>query len=139
MDSIKTPYASFPLEWTVKSTSHQIWYRKAFNLNEIDEVFCSIINAKGNEINVSELGSLLGFNLLDLAEIDILNIYLKGLAEYNLIVINNETIQLSEFGQEALQSKLKYKCFFATTAMLENQPVTGEKFDFSLFFVNLCI
>lgn len=63
MDNTKTSYASFPLEWTVKSTSCQIWYRKAFNINEIDEVFCSIINAKGNKINVSELGSILVFNL----------------------------------------------------------------------------
>ncbi|NVO09044.1 MAG: DUF4433 domain-containing protein [Bacteroidales bacterium] len=130
MDSTKTPYASFPLEWTVKSTSYKIRYRKAFNINEIDEIFCSIINAKVNEINVSEIGSLLGFNLQDLAEIDILNIYLKGLTEYNLIVINNETIQLTEFGQEALLSKLKYKYFFATTALFENQQATGEKFDF---------
>ena len=130
MDSTKTPYASFPLEWTVKSTSYKIRYRKAFNINEIDEVFCSIVNAKVNEINVSEIGSLLGFNLQDLAEIDILNIYLKGLTEYNLIVINNETIQLTQFGREALQTKLKYKYFFATTALFENQQATGEKFDF---------
>ena len=63
MDRTKTAYASFPLEWTVKSISYQIRYRKAFNINEIDEVFCSIINAKGNQIDISELGSLLGFNL----------------------------------------------------------------------------
>lgn len=131
MDRTKTPYASFPLEWTVKSISYQIRYRKAFNINEIDEVFCSIINAKGNQIDISELGSLLGFNLQDLAEIDILNIYLKGLTEYNLIVINNKTIKLTEFGQEALQNKLKYKYLFATTALFENQTATGEMFDFS--------
>ncbi len=131
MDRTKTAYASFPLEWTVKSISYQIRYRKAFNINEIDEVFCSIINAKGNQIDISELGSLLGFNLQDLAEIDILNIYLKGLTEYNLIVINNKTIKLTEFGQEALQSKLKYKYSFATTTLFENQTATGEKLDFS--------
>jgi hypothetical protein len=131
MDSTKTPYASFPFEWTVKSTSYQIRYRKAFNINEIDEVFCSIINAKGNEISVSELGSLLGFNLQDLAEADILNIYLKGLSEYNLIAINKETIQLTEFGQQALQSKLKYMYFFAITELFENQTAIGENIDFS--------
>lgn len=76
---------------------YQIQYRKAFNLNEIDEIFCSIINAKGNKIEFSELGNLLGFNLQDLAETDILNIYLKGIAEYNLITINQETVHLSEF------------------------------------------
>ncbi|MCR6719029.1 MAG: hypothetical protein NVV59_01800 [Chitinophagaceae bacterium] len=131
MDNAKILYASFPLKWTVKSTSYQIRYRKAFDINEIDEIFCTIINAKGNQINVSELGSLLGFNLHDLAESDILNIYLKGLTEYGLIEINQETIKLTEVGQEALQSKLKYKYFYATTALYENQTATGESFDFS--------
>ncbi|MBS1652332.1 MAG: DUF4433 domain-containing protein [Bacteroidetes bacterium] len=131
MDSTKTTYATFPFEWTVKSTSHLIQYRKAFNINETDEIFCSIINAKGNEIELSEFGNLLGFNLQDLAEKDILNIYLKGLTEYKLIEINQETIQLTEFGQKALQSKLKYKYYFATTELFENQTATGVNFDFS--------
>ena len=133
MDSTKTTYATFPFEWTVKSTSYQIQYRKAFNINEIDEIFCSIINAKGNEINFSELGILLGFNLQDLAEIDIFKLYLKGLTEYNLIAVNEkeQKIQLTLFGQEAIQSKLKYKYYFATTELFDNQTATGETFDFS--------
>ena len=133
MDSTKTTYAIFPFEWTVKSTSCQIQYRKAFNINEIDEIFCSIINAKGNEINFSELGILLGFNLQDLSEIDIFKIYLKGLTEYNLIAVSEkeQKIQLTEFGQEAIQSKLKYKYYFATTEFFDNQTATGETFDFS--------
>jgi len=131
MDSTKPTYATFPFEWTVKSTSYQIRYRKAENINEIDEIFSSIINAKGNEINLSELAILLGFNLQDLAEKDILNIYLKGLTEYNLIEIDKEEIKLTEFGQDALQSKLKYKYYFATTELFENQTATGENFVFS--------
>lgn len=131
MDSTKTTYTTFPFEWTIKSTSYQIRYRKAFNINEIDEIFCSIISTKGNTIQIFELGNLIGFNLQDLAETDILNIYLKGLIEYNLIVINEKEIQLTEFGQEALQSKLKYKYYFATTEFFENQTATGESFDFS--------
>lgn len=131
MDSTKTTYAIFPFEWTVKATSYQIRYRKAFNINETDEIFCSIINAKGNQIEFSKLGNLLGFNLQDLAETDILNIYLKGLTEYNLISIEKEIIQLTEFGQEALLSKLKYKYYFASTELFENQTAIGENFDFS--------
>ena len=131
MDSTKTTYASFPFEWTVKATSYQIRYRKAFNINETDEIFCSIINAKGNQIEFSKLGNLLGFNLQDLAETDILNIYLKGLTEYNLISIEKEIIQLTEFGQEALLGKLKYKYYFASTELFENQTAIGENFDFS--------
>lgn len=131
MDSTKTTYATFPFEWTVKSTSHQIQYRKAENIDEIDQIFCSIINAKGNQIEFSDLGNLLGFNLQDLAETDILNFYLKGLSLYNLVAIEKETITLTEFGQIALQNKLKYKYFFGSTELLENQTVTGESFDFS--------
>jgi hypothetical protein len=133
MDSTKTTYATFPLEWTVKSTSYKIQYRKAFNINEVDEIFCTIINAKGNEINISELGILLGFNLQDLAEIDIFKDYLKGLNEYNLIEVNEkeQIIQLTDFGQESIQSKLKYKYYFATTELFDNQTATGETSDFS--------
>lgn len=131
MDSTNMPYASFPFEWTVKSTTYQIKYRKAFDINEIDEIFCTIVNAKGNQIELIDLGQLLGFNLQDLAEMDILNIYLKGLTEYNLIDLNKEVIQLTEFGQEALKSKLKYKYYFATTEIFENQTALGETLDFS--------
>lgn len=131
MDSTNMPYASFPFEWTVKSTAYQIKYRKAFDINEIDEIFCTIVNAKGNQVELIDLGQLLGFNLQDLAEMDILNIYLKGLTEYNLIDLNKEVIQLTEFGQEALKSKLKYKYYFATTELFENQTALGETFDFS--------
>ena len=131
MDSIKKTYTSFPFEWSVKSSSYKIRYRKAFAINVIDETFCSIINAKGNSIEFSELCYLLGFNLQDLAETDIFNIYLKGLTEYNLIEIDKEIILLTDFGQDALQSKLKYKYYFAATELLENQTATGESIDFS--------
>ncbi|MEI6310784.1 MAG: DarT ssDNA thymidine ADP-ribosyltransferase family protein [Bacteroidota bacterium] len=131
MDSIKKTYTSFPFEWSVKSSSYKIRYRKAFDINVIDETFCSIINAKGNNIEFSELCHLLGFNLQDLAETDIFNIYLKGLTEYNLIEIDKEVILLTDFGQDALQSKLKYKYYFAATELLENQTATGESLDFS--------
>src|SRR5436190_1956340 len=131
MNSTENLYASFPFEWSIKSTTYRIRYRKAFDINEIDAIFCTIINAKGNQIHISDLGRLLGFNLQDLAETDILNIYLNSLKEYNLIEINQETIQLTEFGQEALQSKLKYKYFYATTELFENQTATGASFDFS--------
>jgi hypothetical protein len=131
MISTKKTYSSFPFDWTIKSTSYQVRYRKAFEINEIDEIFCSIINAKGNEIEFSELGNFLGFNLQDLAEYDIFNTYLKEIIEYNLITVSEEIIQLSGFGQEALRSKLKYKYFFTTTELYENQTANGEKFDFS--------
>ena len=131
MNSINTTYASFPFDWTVKSTTCQINYRKAFDIDDIDDVFCTIIKEKGNKTEVSELATLLGFNLQDDAEMDILNIYLKGLIEYNLIEVDKDYILLTEYGKEALQSKLKYKYFSAITEILENQTVSGENNVFS--------
>lgn len=131
MDNTQQPYSSFQFNWTVKLTSHQIRYKKAYDINEIDEVFCSIINAKGNRIKFSELAGLLGFNLQDLAETNVFETYLKGLTEFNLIKINKEVLHLTESGQESLQSKLKYKYFFAKTELFENQTAIGESFNFS--------
>ncbi|MDP4704030.1 MAG: hypothetical protein NWS05_03135 [Polaribacter sp.] len=131
MNSINTTFASFPFDWTVKSTTCQINYRKAFNIDDIDDVFCTIIKEKGNKTEESELATLLGFNLQDDAEMDILNIYLKGLIEYNLIEVDKDYILLTEYGKEALQCKLKYKYFSAITEILENQTVSGENNIFS--------
>lgn len=131
MDSNRIIYASFLFDWSVKATSYQFRYRQAFDINEIDEIFCSIINAKGNCIEFPDLGNLLGFNLQDLAEKDVFNIYLKGLSDYNLIAREKGNIQLTKFGQEALQTKLKYKYHFASTELFENQTAVGENFDFS--------
>lgn len=131
MDSTSKPYASFPFEWIVKSTTYKINYRKGFDIDEIDEVFCTIIKANENQIELSVLGTILGFNIEDFAEKDILNTYLDGLIEYNLIKIDKNNIQLTEFGAEALISRLKYKYNTATTELFENQTVTGDTFAFS--------
>ncbi|WP_323823360.1 DarT ssDNA thymidine ADP-ribosyltransferase family protein [Algoriphagus sp. C2-6-M1] len=90
-----------------------------------------IIDAKGRQINKKEFGELLGFNLEDLAEKDILDVYLNGLKEYGLIEVNNESIFLTEFGKEAVTSKLKYKYFYASAQLFENQNAEGEAIDFS--------
>jgi hypothetical protein len=121
----------FPFEWTVKSTTYKIRYRKAFDINVVDESFCSIISARNGQIRKVDFGEILGFYFQDLAEKEIFDIYLKGLKEYNLIEIDNETITLTEFGKEALTSKLKYKYFYASAQLCENQTADGEAIDFS--------
>jgi len=131
MDSNKLPYASFSYEWTLKSTSHKLQYRTAFDISEIDEIFCTIINAKGKKIQFSELAELLGFNLHDLAEKEIFKIYLKSLEEYNLLEVNEKTIKLTLIGQEALTSKLKFKYYYALAELFENQTAKGEPLNFS--------
>jgi hypothetical protein len=136
MDSTKTTYATFPFEWTVKSTSYQIQYRKRLISMKLMK-FSVQSSMQKTMKSFSELAVLLGFLLQDLAEIDIFTIYLKDLIEYNLIVVDEkeQKIHLTEFGQEAIKSKLKYKYYFASTELFENQTATGETFDFS--FKNL--
>jgi Ca2+-binding EF-hand superfamily protein len=131
MDSINTPYALFPFEWQVKSTSHPIRYRKAFDINDIDEIFCTIIREKGGIISISEFGTMLGFNPEDVAETAIFYEYLHGLLEYSLIEKDKDAIWLTEAGEEALQSRLKYQYYDATTTLYENYTATGEAVDFS--------
>lgn len=131
MISINEPYASFPFEWTVKSTVYKIKYRKAFDLTEIDEVICLIISSKRNVISISEVGRILGFNLVDLAETEILFSYLNCLCEYNLIKVSTDSIRLTETGQDALQSKHKYKYFYGTTELFEDHTTTADNFHFS--------
>jgi hypothetical protein len=132
MDNSNPNSITFPFEWTVKSTTYKIRFRQAFDINEVDESFCTIINAKGGQINKIEFGKLLGFNLGDLAEKDIFDVYLNGLKEYSLIEIDNVKIILTDFGKEALTSKLKYKYFYASEQLFENQNTEeGEALDFS--------
>lgn len=131
MDIISPNNITFPLEWTVKSTTYEIRYRKAFDINEVDESFCAIINAKGGQIDKEYFGKLLGFNLNDLGEKDIFDIYLNRLKEYSLIEVDNKTITLTEFGNEALKSQLKYKYFHAFAQLFENHSSDGEAINFS--------
>jgi hypothetical protein len=131
MDSSSTNSITFPIEWTVKLTTYKIKYRKAFDINEVDESFCAIINAKGGQIDKDDFGKLLGFNLYDLAEMDIFNIYLYRLKKYNLIEVNNRNINLTGFGKEALTSQLKYEYYYAQAQLCKNQNAVGEKINFS--------
>ena len=131
MENSNSNVIIFPIEWTVKSTAYSIRFRKAFNINQVDESFCTILNAKGGQITIIEFGNLLGFYLEDLAEIDILNNYLNNLCTYDLIKIEKDIIFLTDYGKEALQSKLKYKYFSASVELFENQTADGEDINFS--------
>lgn len=133
-------YSSFSLNWIVKSIPYSISYKKAFRLNEIDEIFCSIINDKGGSVDKIEFGELLGFNLSDeqdkgkykdFAEEAVFNDYLRQVFEYNLIKEVAGYLEITEFGIDSLNSKLKYKVFYADVTLFENVNVKGELHTFS--------
>ncbi|WP_229219055.1 DarT ssDNA thymidine ADP-ribosyltransferase family protein [Dyadobacter sediminis] len=130
MDNVVVPYSSFSFTWIVKSTSYEIFYRKAFDVEVTDEIFCTIISRRGNRTSISELGKILGFNLQDLAEADIFNTYLSGILEYDLIKIDQDSVELTEQGQHALTDKLKFKYFCAKTELFQNQVVKEDVADF---------
>lgn len=133
-------YSSFPFDWVVKSTPYSIRFKKAFEVNQIDEIFCSIINAKGGSIDKIEFGTLLGFNLFDdsekgsyndIAEEAIFNQYLKDTFEYDLIKEDGNLIVITDSGVDSLTSKLKFKYFDAVVTLFENLTVKGEEANFS--------
>ena len=139
-----TLYSSFSFDWVVKSVPYSIKFKRAFEVNEIDEIFCAIINTKGGVVDRLEFGALLGFNLydapeegryLDLAEEAIFNQYLKETFEYNLIKEEDGLILITDSGIDSLTSKLKYKYFDARASLFENVSAKGEKVDFSFLDV----
>ncbi len=130
MDNIKSTSITFPYKWTIKLTTYKIRFRKAFNMNDVDESFCTIINSRGGSIIKEDFAKLIGFDLNDSAENDIFYIYLNDLKQYNLIEIDDDTVNITELGEEAITSKLKYKYFFASVQLMENHDVIGEGIDF---------
>ncbi len=133
---VKDLNSQFTLDWVVKSTQYVIKYRKAFNVDEIDDIFCNILNSYNGILTLGKFANLLGFNLVDIAEKEIYDIYLNKLKEYNLISIDGENIILSELGNEAITTGLKYKYYHAETVLFDNDSVNEDDiyFSFNNFF-----
>ena len=140
MNSTETIYSSFSSDWIVKSIPYSISYKKAYTVSEIDEIFCSIINAKGGSIDKIEFGELLGFNLSDIpnkglykdiAEESIFNDYLNQVFEYNLIKEDEGFLKITDLGKDSLISKLKYKLFYSNVTLFENVTAKKELHTFS--------
>ena len=140
MNSTETIYSSFSFDWIVKSIPYSICYKKAYNVSEIDEIFCSIIDAKEGSIDKTEFGELLGFNLSDvqdegkykdIAEESVFNDYLQQVFEYDLIKEQDGLLIITDFGKDSLTTKLKYKFFYSNVTLFENVTAKGELYNFS--------
>lgn len=136
----KITYPSFSFDWVIKSIPYFISYKKAFEVNEIDEIFCSIIDAQGGVINKLEFGELMGFNLSDDqskgkykddAEEAVFNYYLHQLLDYDLIKEESGILKITELGKDSLSSKLKYKFYYSNVTIFENVTAQGESRTFS--------
>src|SRR5690606_4859768 len=123
--------SQFSLDWVIKSTPYIIKYRKAFKIEEIDDIFCNILKSYNGSILYEVFGSLLGFNLIDSAEYEIYDIYLNKLKEYDLISLEGNQIILLDSGYEAISTGLKYKYFQAETVVFNNEMVTNDELYFS--------
>ena len=137
MNSTETIYSSFSFDWIVKSIPYSISYKKAYRVSEIDEIFCSIIHAKGGSIDKIEFGELLGFNLSDIqdegkykdiAEESVFNDYLKQVFEYNLIKEQEGILVITDLGKDSLISKLKYKFFYSNVTLFKNVSLNSIRF-----------
>ena len=140
MNSKEPIYSSFLFDWIVKSIPYSISYKKAYKVSEIDEIFCSIIDAKGGSVDKIEFGELLGFSLSDepnegkykdIAEESIFNDYLQQVFEYNLIQEYDGILEITDFGKESLSTKLKYQFFSSNVTLFENVTAKGELNTFS--------
>lgn len=149
MNNSELIYSSFKIDWTVKLVPYKINYRKAFTTSDVDEIFCSIINAKGGKISKLALGCLLGFNLIDnieegqykdIGEINLYDKYLSELIDYKLLIVDYDDVILTNDGKESLISKLKYKYYSSRAALYSNIEVSdkGELFPFRDVFNLTC-
>lgn len=114
-------YVKYNYQWPIISDEHEVMCRKVFPVSEIDEIICNIILAEGGEIQLNTLGLMLGFAMedlkvneeiifyKDLSEINILKNILKDLIKFHLILIDNQNITLTKWGEWAVKQKQKFK------------------------------
>lgn len=129
-NNVKFLDSQFSLDWVIKSTPYIIKYRKAFKIEEIDDIFCNILKSYNGSLIYEEFASILGFNLIDSAENEIYDIYLNKLKDYDLINLEGNQIVLLDSGYEAITTGLKYKYFQAETNVFNNDIVTADELYF---------
>jgi hypothetical protein len=133
-------YSRFPFRWVIKSSSFDICFKKAHKITVLDEVICSILQSRSEQTTTSDLGQLLGFNLIDsikdkkykdLAEEEIFLEYLDELTHFRLIKLEDDKIRLTDLGKEALETGLKYEFHSATVNLFSNSELKNTPQNFS--------
>jgi len=135
---------TFKSKWALKKIVCKVRFYEAYPIEDIDKIICEIV---GSHVVIHEdvLATILGFNVIDdfttepkryadNAEKELFNTILKPVLKWNLIKREKGLLSLTEFGNEALKSGLKYKFFYGEKFLFENLNLFPKELDKNKFF-----
>jgi hypothetical protein len=148
-------YASVPedkgyITWSLKKMTCDVSFYESFPLDNIDKIICSIIEDEEGIIAEERLATILGFNVIDnfdvtpkryadKAEFDIFKAIVKPVLDWGLIEkkiddVNSTYLKLTDLGQKALSTEIKYKFSTGTKILFENFGIKPSAGFENIFF-----
>ena len=131
--------------WSLKKTTCNVLYYEVFPLDDIDKIFCSILNSKDGCISEAKLATILGFNVIDnfditpkryadKAELDIFKAIINTVIDWGLITKENKKYILTDLGKRALKTREKYRFYSGKKILFENANIKPTELKENLFF-----
>lgn len=131
--------------WSLKKTTCNVFYYEVFPLDEIDKIFCSILDSKDGCISEDKLATILGFNIIDnfdvkpkryadKAEFDIFKAISQTVIDWGLISKEDKKYILTDLGKRALKTKEKYRFYSGQKILFENANIVPTELEENLFF-----
>ncbi len=104
----------------IRLRGYKTLFRRALPLEKYEKAILGLIYQNNGDYGFSELGIVLGFAVADnpdlhirkdVAEIQLFESYLENLKSSHLIEYNNQSIQLTFWGEKAITDDLKYSFY----------------------------
>lgn len=104
----------------IRLKGYKTLFRRALPLEKHEKAILGLINQNNGSYGFIELGTVLGFAVedntdlhirKDVAEIQLFESYLENLKSSHLIEYNNQSIQLTFWGEKAITDDLKYSFY----------------------------
>ena len=126
----------------IRLKGYKTLFRRALPLEKHEKAILGLINQNNGSYGFIELGTVLGFaveenaNLSirkDVAEIQLFESYLENLKTSHLIEYNSQSIQLTFWGQKAINEDCKYSFYSGNIQIPEffDIELSNEAFNFS--------
>jgi hypothetical protein len=126
----------------IRLKGYKTLFRRALPLEKHEKAILGLINQNNGSYGFIELGTVLGFaveenaNLRirkDVAEIQLFESYLENLKTSHLIEYNSQSIQLTFWGQKAINEDCKYSFYSGNIQIPEffDIELSNEAFNFS--------
>ncbi len=141
------PIFHFSSKWDIKGVVCCVMYYESHPLDNLSQVFLSILIDKGGLIKYTELATMLGFNILsdfsgeinrykDDGEIEIFESFVKSVYEWGLIDYSTRqnSIEITDLGRVVMQTGVKYKFFTAHKDLPYSRSLSDPLNTDSLFY-----